>query len=186
MALAISITCCSAVGRAAYCDKRPAAAFSLLDSSGQQRTLQSFHGAPLLLGFAYASCRGQCPALWAELNQQLRAARQRGESLFALLITLNPERDTPAALQSVETGLDPHLRFLRGERSAVERAAMDYHVWHQKNPLRLREPGYQFEHTSTITLIDDQGYIRCAYPDPGALRRQLPDDLQRIKDHDND
>ena len=56
----------------------------------------------------------------------------------ALFITVDPERDTPAALKDYLSNFDPHLRGLTGDPAAVDAALKAYRVYAKKVPLEGR------------------------------------------------
>lgn len=90
----------------------PAPPFRLVSHRGEVVTAEGLRGAPVALTFVYAGCHASCPVLLARLKAL--DAREPGDVLF-LAVTLDPERDTPAALaaHAVRWGLGR-----RSERNA--------------------------------------------------------------------
>ncbi len=82
-------------------DKQPAPDFTLTDQRGQTVTLSSFHGKAIALTFIYTNCTDICPLIAEKLHaayQDLSAGEQQNVVLLA--VTVDPARDTPAALQA--------------------------------------------------------------------------------------
>jgi protein SCO1 len=69
-----------------------------------------------------------------------------------LFITVDPERDSPAALKDYLSNFDPHLRGLSGDRAAVDAALKTYRVNAKKIP--LKDDDYTMDHTAIVYLMD--------------------------------
>src|SRR6185503_14701947 len=71
----------------------------LEDETGSATTLAAFEGHPTLVALFYASCPNVCPLLVASLRRVEREldSASRGK-LRVLLVSLDPERDTPLIL----------------------------------------------------------------------------------------
>lgn len=177
--LAISGSC-TALREAAFCQQRPAPVFDLYDTGGQPVRLIDLRGQSILLGFGFAQCGGQCPLILREMDAAIAAARSSDLPIQGYFVTLSPEHDTVEAMRLLEASLDGTVRWLTGSRSAVQKTAADYHSWHYMNPMRAAEPGYQIEHSSSVSLIGPDGRIECVYQDSNQLRERLELDLQRI------
>jgi len=98
----------------------PAPALKLVNQHGDSVALDRFRGRPVLVTFAFAHCETVCPTL-------VRAAldtRRRFETagVVALVVTLDPWRDTPSRLPSIAARWDlgPDEHFLSGSVEAVE------------------------------------------------------------------
>ena len=88
------------------------------------------------------------------------AARQcgrtrHGDRAGALVITVDPERDTPEALKSYLSSFDPHLRGATGDRAAIDAAEKSYRVYAKKVPTQGGD--YSMDHTALVYLVDKQG-----------------------------
>jgi len=135
----------------------PAPAFTLIDQRGQAVSLESLAGRAVALTFVYANCHESCPLL----IQRLKAleARTAGADVVFVAVSLDPERDTPAALRAVATQweLGDRWRLLTGDPAAVRRLLRDYEV--QWAPL----PDAEIAHENVIALIDRRGRLAFTY-----------------------
>ena len=69
-------------------------------SDGQRMPLAGFRGRPLLLAMFYSQCSSACPVLVERLRVSVgRLAPEERRRLTILLVSLDPGRDTPAALE---------------------------------------------------------------------------------------
>ena len=95
----------------------------------------------------------------------LRELGADADRLGALFITVDPERDTPAALKDYLSSFDPHLVGLTGDLDAVGAVAKAYRVYFKKVP--LDDGGYTMDHTAIVYLMDKEG----RFVAPFSLRR---------------
>ncbi|MGK3991616.1 SCO family protein [Sorangium sp. So ce136] len=73
----------------------------LVDQHGRAHRFYDglLRGRKVLINFAFTSCKGACPAMTENLARVQALLRARGERVTLLTITVDPENDTPAALQ---------------------------------------------------------------------------------------
>ncbi len=73
--------------------------FPFTDAGGHARTLEEFRGRPFVASMVYTNCTSVCPRVTTDLKSLEKAlpADVRGRTRF-LLFSLDPGRDTPAAL----------------------------------------------------------------------------------------
>jgi protein SCO1/2 len=73
-------------------------AFRLEDQSGATITDQALKGRPYLVFFGYTHCPDVCPTTLFEISEVFKALGKDADRVGGLFITVDPERDTPAAL----------------------------------------------------------------------------------------
>ena len=78
-------------------------------------------GKPSLVFFGFTHCPDVCPTTLFEVSEILQALGTDADRVGALFVTVDPERDTPAALKDYLSSFDPHLRGLTGDAAAVAR-----------------------------------------------------------------
>lgn len=142
--------------RAPIRDGAAGPAFSLVDQHGAPVTAESLRGAPAVMTFIYTNCHATCPALVGRL--QALEARQPGEARF-VAVTLDPARDTPAALAEYATrwGLGPRWHLLTGDPGAVRRLAEAHRVQ------VVRLPDGELAHDNVVVLLDRAGRAAFTY-----------------------
>jgi len=98
---------------------------SLLDETGAPITQAAFQGRPAIVYFGYAFCPDVCPLSLQSLNLALGQLGEAGQQIQPILISVDPERDTPAVLQRyVQSGGFPAgLRGLTGSPEMVVAAS---------------------------------------------------------------
>ena len=129
--------------------------FKLIDQDGKPITEQDFKGRPFLVFFGYTHCPDVCPATLFEVSEVLQALGPDADKAAALFITVDPERDTPAAIKDYLSSFDPHLRGATGDAAAIAAVEKAYRVYVKKVPTDNND--YSVDHTALVYLMDKQG-----------------------------
>jgi protein SCO1/2 len=106
--------------------------------------------ATAAVGFTH--CPDVCPTTLFRISEVLKAAGDRGRDLRAVFITVDPERDTPAALKDYLSSFDPRITGLTGDRPEVDAAIKAYRAFARKVP--TKDGDYTMEHTAIVYLMD--------------------------------
>ena len=129
--------------------------FHLEDQNGQPVSDEDMKGRPFLVFFGFAHCPDVCPTTLFEMSEVMRHLGKDADRIGALFITVDPERDTPAALKDYLSSFDPHLRGLTGDPAAVNATIKAYRVYAKKVPLEGGD--YTMDHTAVVYLMDKDG-----------------------------
>jgi protein SCO1 len=129
--------------------------FRLIDQNDRTVTEQDFKGRPFLVFFGFTHCPDICPTTLFDVSEILRKLGPDADRVGALFVTVDPERDTPAALKDYLSSFDPHLSGLTGDAAAVAAVAKAYRVYFKKVP--LDQGGYTMDHTAIVYLMDKEG-----------------------------
>jgi protein SCO1/2 len=76
-----------------------------------------------------------------------------------LLVTIDPERDTPELLAKYVTAFDPKFLALRGSADQTARVAKEFKVIYQK-VAGPRAEDYAMDHSAGSYIFDRQGRLR--------------------------
>jgi protein SCO1/2 len=150
--------------------------FQLTDQTGQTVTEKNLQGRPSLIFFGFTHCPDICPTSLFEISQVLRAMGKDADRVNAYFVSVDPERDTNAAMKNYLSSFDPHLKGLTGDPQAVAKVISDYRVYAKKVP--LKDGDYTMDHTALVYLMDRDG----KFVSPFNLKRtpeQAADDLKR-------
>ena len=129
--------------------------FALQDGDGKTITEQSMFGRPFLVYFGYTHCPDVCPTSLFEISEVLRAMGKDADRVNAYYISVDPERDTSAAMKDYLSSFDSHLRGLTGNADAVAKVLSAYRVYAKKVPTDNGD--YSMDHTALVYLMDKQG-----------------------------
>ena len=147
----------------------------LTRQDGTRMALDELRGQPMLVTMFYTSCDGVCPLLAFAMRRVIAAlpADERGR-LKAVMVSFDPERDSPKALQEFAQLHDldaPQWLLARASDSDVRNLAAVLGI-------RYRElPGGVYSHSAVITLVDAQGIIRAQTTNLNAID---PDFLRAV------
>ena len=129
----------------------------LTDSNGQTRDWRTLRGKPHLVSMFYTSCQYICPLIVESgkaVERQLTPAQQA--RLGVVLISMDPARDTPAALKKVadQRKLDSKRWLLASPPAGDVRAVAAV------LGIRYRQlADGEFNHSSALILVDANGRI---------------------------
>ena len=84
--------------------------FQLTDQNGKAVTDKNLKGKPTLIFFGYTHCPDVCPTSLFEISEVLRAMGKDADKVNAVFISVDPERDTPAAMKDYLSSFDPAPR----------------------------------------------------------------------------
>jgi protein SCO1/2 len=129
--------------------------FRLIDQNQRTVTDADFKGRPFLVFFGFTHCPDVCPTTLFEISEVLHQLGPDADRLGALFITVDPERDTPAALKDYLSSFDPHLEGLTGDLDGITAVAKAYRVYFKKVP--LDDGSYTMDHTAIVYLMDKEG-----------------------------
>jgi protein SCO1/2 len=129
--------------------------FQLTDQTGQTVTEKNLLGKPTLILFGFTHCPDVCPTELFEMSEVLRAMGKDADRVNAYFVSVDPERDTAAAMKDYLSSFDPHLRGLTGDSQAVAKIIGEYRVYAKKVPLKGGD--YTMDHTALVYLMDRDG-----------------------------
>lgn len=129
--------------------------FQLTDQAGQTVTEKSMEGRPSLVFFGFTHCPDVCPTTLFEMSEVLKAMGKDGDRINAYYISVDPERDTQAAMKEYLSSFDPRLKGLTGSPEAIAKVLSEYRVYAKKVP--LKDGDYTMDHTALIYLMDRDG-----------------------------
>ncbi len=134
--------------------------FTLIDQDGKTVRDSDFAGKYRLVYFGYSYCPDICPVDLQKLMRGLSAFEKsdpaRGARIAPMFITVDPERDTPAALKAFVGRYHPRLLGLTGTPEQIAAVAKAYVVTYNKVPGSAPDR-YLMAHSQLAFLMDPQG-----------------------------
>jgi protein SCO1/2 len=136
--------------------------FSLVDHTGRAVTERDFAGRAMLVYFGFTYCPDVCPTELGTIAAAIDAMGPAGERVTPVLITIDPERDTPAALADYVSRFHPRMVGLTGSAEQIAQAARAYRVYYAK--VRPRDStDYLMDHSSFIYFVGPDGRVRSLF-----------------------
>jgi len=151
--------------------------FRLVNQDGQMVTDQDYKGRPFLVFFGFTHCPDVCPTTLFEVSEIMRNLGPDGDRMRTVFITVDPERDTPAALKEYLSSFDPRMSGLTGDPDAIATVAKGYRAFYRKVP--LEQGGYTMDHTAIVYLMDKQG----RFVAPFSLKRTTEASVAELRKH---
>jgi protein SCO1/2 len=145
-------------------DPRPIADFELTDHTGQKRSFSSLRGQPALVFFGFTYCPDVCPATMMQMKSLHEA---RGGALKAakiVMVSVDGERDTPAAMKAFLAPLSPDFLGLTGDPKVTARIAAQFSAVFFKEPPG-EDGSYNVMHSPQVFIVDKLGRPRASFVD---------------------
>jgi protein SCO1/2 len=138
--------------------------FTLTTQGGQPLRWKDLRGKVVLVSFIFTTCNGSCPATTHRMSQIGQVLQEQGlfqeDRVRLVSITIDPTRDTPAALLAYAKLYDAdlaHWTFLTGSPGRVAEVLAAWGMWAK------RLANSQLDHPSRVFLVDPQGRVREIY-----------------------
>jgi protein SCO1/2 len=141
---------------------KPLVDFELTDESGQPYTRADLSGAPTLVYFGFTRCPDVCPTTLLKLAQVRRQAPI--PDLRVLLVSIDPQRDTPPAMALYVHAFDASFRGATGQPEEIRRVAASFGV--AVNRVELPGGDYTMDHSAVVFLLDDTAHIVAIFTPP--------------------
>lgn len=130
--------------------------FTLVDGEGTTRTDEDFRGKLMLIYFGFTYCPDVCPTELQAMGQALDQLGPKGDAVQPILISIDPERDTPEVIGQYVESFHPRMIGLTGSPEQVAAAAKAYRVYYRKATVEGASE-YLMDHSSIVYLMDRQG-----------------------------
>jgi protein SCO1 len=135
-------------------------AFTLINQDGKSVRDSDFAGQYRLIYFGYTFCPDVCPIdvgrLMQGLTQFERKDPARGAKVQPIFISIDPKRDTPAALKSFVSAFHPRLIGLTGSESDIAAVAARYAIYFERGKPDATG-AYKVDHQALAVLYDPKG-----------------------------
>lgn len=138
--------------------------FSLVAGDGRTVTDRDLRGRFLLIYFGYTNCPDVCPTTLAEVSAALDRLGPLADRVQPVLITVDPERDTPAVLAPYAAAFSPRLIGLTGSPAAIADVEREYRVYAAIRRTGGRPGAYSVDHSSVLYLMAPDGGLVAQLP----------------------
>jgi protein SCO1/2 len=130
----------------------------LTGTDGKSYKLEALKGKVTIVLFGFTQCPDVCPTSLAELTQVMKLLGHDAKRVQVVLITVDPERDTPEVLRAYVSGFDPQFLGLTGTLEQIKKAAASFKVYFAKTA--GVQGNYSMDHSASFYLMDAQGESR--------------------------
>lgn len=135
------------------------APFTLTSDEGREVSDTDFAGRYRLIYFGYSYCPDICPVDLQQIGQGLRVFERkdpdRASRVQPLFISIDPERDTPEALNDYVAAFHPRLIGLTGTPDQIEDVAKGFGVYFARQGVGKND--YLMDHSRVAMLFGPKG-----------------------------
>ena len=137
--------------------------FTLTDHDGHPFELRSLRGKVVLIFFGYTFCPDACPTTLSKLGSVYRRLGADAERVKTLYISVDPERDTPAALKADMASFSVNALGLTGAKADIDKVVAQYGAAYEIVQTPESAAKYTVSHTTTLYALDVAGRMRMIF-----------------------
>ena len=135
------------------------------DTGGQLRSLEDFADSVTVVFFGFTSCPDVCPSTLLRLKQAREALGADAQHVKVLLVSVDPQRDSPERLRAYLDNFDPSFIGLRPAPEQLPAVVKAFHAIAVQVPSKDGST-YTVDHSSTLYVYDRHNRLRLiAQPD---------------------
>lgn len=133
--------------------------FILTDQDGKKFDLKNHRGKVFLLFFGYTFCSDVCPLKLSKLKKVKEILGSKADKVQTILVSVDPERDTPTRLKEYLKNHDPNAIGLTGTKKQIDLLVKQYATLYRKNTTQS-PTRYTVDHSTRTFMIDQKGKLR--------------------------
>ena len=156
------------------------AAFELTDHQGMIQTERDFAGRWMLIFFGFTNCPDVCPATLSEVAAVMDDLGTDSEKVQPIFISIDPERDTPAALAEFVPLFDANILGLTGTPEQIADTSETFPIFFERIEEASAPDGYTMGHTSHLFLFDTEAGFADSWPYGTPAEEILADLRERL------
>ena len=153
--------------------------FALNDQNQRLVTLADLRGKVVLMFFGFTNCPDACPATLGTWKQVYELLGDDASKVEFIMITVDPERDTPEVLKKHLALFNPAFIGLYGSVEEIQGVASDYNIYFEKADSGSAV-GYLVDHSSLSYVIDTEGYLVLGHRSYEASSMDMVSDIKEI------
>ena len=131
------------------------APFTLTGTDGKPFSSEALQGRPHVIFFGFTHCPDVCPTTLARLAKLRRDLGKGDDAFDIVLVSVDPERDTPAELARYVTLFRTPVIALTGTPADVAKVTKAFGIFAEKVPDTAG--GYTVDHSTQTLLFNRDG-----------------------------
>jgi protein SCO1 len=150
-------------------EPRSLPAFELIDMQGESFTRASLEGRWSFLFFGYTYCPDICPLTMALLGSaitEIRRLEPDAADPRVVFVSVDPDRDTPEALEQYVGYFNPEFMGVTGPMEALTPFTRALGILHRKAEDPRDPDNYLVDHSGSILLINPRGELQAVLSAP--------------------
>ncbi len=163
---------------------RPLKPFALTDHGGKPFSNAELQGQWTFLFFGYTHCPDVCPTTLSILSQasQLLAQDNAEHDPRFVLVSVDPERDSPARLSDYVSYFGSDFLGAAGTQSALDELTGQLGILYRKVENEPTAQAYLMDHTASVMLTDPQARLHAVFSAPHSAET-IANDFRAIRDN---
>lgn len=141
----------------------PLTDISLKTAGGELFRLSEQKGKIVLLFFGYTNCPDVCPITLGTFKQVHERLGKDVQNVKFVMITADPERDTPDKVAAYAARFNPEFIGLGGDMQDLRTLWKELGVFVEKQE-STSAAGYLVSHTSSVYVLDQNGSLIMTLP----------------------
>ena len=153
----------------------------LIDKCGELWRSEDSDADLLLVSFGYTRCQGACPITQSLLHETLNLLKDFATRIQPVLVSIDPDRDTPQSLLEYVDQSGTDLIPLTGSQVELARVARSFGVAVKRQP-KAEDGSYAISHSTEIFLTTRDGRVLKRFElitSPEEIARQVRQELRR-------
>jgi protein SCO1/2 len=133
--------------------------FTLVSETGETVTDADVITQPSLLYFGYTFCPDVCPLDTVRNAEAVAMLEEEGIMVQPVMISVDPERDTPEVMDDFTANIHPRFLGLTGTPEQTDAAARAYRVYYRINR-EGDDPYYLVDHSAfSYLVLPEYGFV---------------------------
>jgi protein SCO1 len=159
---------------------QPLPSTGLIEQDGSSFDRSTLQGRWSLMFFGFTHCPGICPMTLTTLAQARKqlSGLDPDELPQVLLVSVDPERDTPELLAKYVSRFDPSFIGVTGSAAAIDEFTAALGIAHKK--IGAGTDDYMVDHTAAIMMVDPQGRRVAVFSPPFTAEHLAADYLRML------
>ncbi len=136
--------------------------FNLTDHNGNQVTQDSYAGSYKLIFFGFTFCPAICPTELAKMATIMDELGEKSKKIIPILISVDPERDTPEVMKEYVAQFHPKIIGLTGTKDQIDATKKSYRIYSKKVENGVTTE-YMVDHSSFLYFMDQDNNLIALY-----------------------
>jgi protein SCO1/2 len=133
--------------------------FTLTSQTGPV-SLSDYEGKVVVMYFGFLTCPEVCPNSLNVIRTALkRLDKESQQAAQAILVSIDPKRDTPEKLAKYAEFFHPNLVGITGSQGEIDAVTKQYGAFYNFTEIESVSLEYGVEHSSRYYVIDQQGKL---------------------------
>ena len=138
--------------------------FTLIGPDNEQVDARSLLGKPVLVFFGFTHCPDVCPTTLTQLSVVMKKLGPQADDIQVLLVSVDPDRDTPGVMKKYTESFGPWLLGLTGSEKDLDTLRKAYGVYAAMESSDDKG-AYNVMHSAAVFGFDSNGQARLLISD---------------------